>query len=230
MTTLPLRFLAALTLLGLIASCGDETMEEKINRRLSEAVQEATGAAADIDLDSLGEELNRAVSDLELDSIKLGSLSDVEVIGFRELKPLMPETIAGLARTKHIGETQKMLGIKFSQAEATYGEGDRRVEAKLIDSGGAGVLLRMFAGITGLEVDKETEDGSERTLELDGHKAYEKSSARNGITTSSLSVLVHGRFVVQLEGRGVTAEQLTAGFRDFDTGALPETVEGEEAQ
>lgn len=214
------RFLLFLISLSLLLACGDETIEERVNRRLNEAISEAAGA--EVNLDSLGEALKRTVEGIDTDSINISGLSDVEVINFRDLKKRFPASVAGLAIGKHVGETNKMLGIKFSQSEATYGSGDQRVEAKLIDSGGAGILLASMAGFTGFEVDKETEYGSERTLTVDGHPAYEKYSTRNGKTTSSLSVLINKRFVLSLEGMGVTAEQLTDAYKEFDLSDLPD--------
>ncbi len=179
-------------------------MEEKINRQLAEAVQEATGATARLNMDSLG----------------FDGLRDVEVINFRELKKLMPVSAAGMPRTKQIGETTSALGLTFSQAEASYGSERKRIDATLIDSGGAGMLVASMAGFTKLQVDKETENGSERTLTLDGHPAYETYAHRGGRITSNLSVLVSDRFIIQLTGTGVGADALHEVYGDFDIASL----------
>ena len=223
---LPILF--GLPVLLALGACGEETLEERVNRRVREAVSEGLGA--ELDLDSLQRQLGRVVEGL--DSVNVEGLSDVEVVGFRELKPLMPEAIAGLPRTKHFGETQRLLGLEFAQAEAVYeGDGGRRVEAKLIDSGGAGVVVTSLAGFSGWEVDRETETGSERTFELDGHKAYERvEQRRDGRTDASLSVLYGRRFVVLLEGEGVTADELAAGYRAFRLAGLPTGEEDADAE
>ena len=202
-----------------LTACGGETMEEKLNRRLSEAVQEATAAASGVDSDSVGAVMNSVLRGL--DSVKFDKMGDVEVINFRELKPLLPSRTAGLAQEKITGETQSMFGLTFSQVQARYGTGSEQLEIELTDSGGAGMLLSSMAGFTNLKVDKETEDGSERTLELDGHKAYEKERNRNGKLSSSLAVLINDRFILNLNGDGLTAAQLREAYEDIDIAALP---------
>ena len=211
--------LPALVLItSFFAACGSETIEEKLNRKLSEAVSEAAGT--EVNAENLKDVMKQASDKMEnLDLSAVGD--DVEVINFRELKKLMPESAAGLARGKHVGETTGMMGITFSKAEATYGEGDKRINATFIDSGGAGMLLMSMAGFTNLKVDKETDTGSERTLEIDGNPAYEKYSNRNGRITSELSVLVNKRFIVTLKGNGVDADDLAQVYEDFDTSSLP---------
>ena len=213
------RLLISSVLLAGLAACGGESVEERVNRRLQEAISEATGG--DVDLDSLGEALRRAAENVELDSVRFEGLDDVEVVPFRELKALMPERVDGLARERHFGETKSMFGLRYSVAEAVYGSGERRVEASLTDAGGGGAVIRSLVGFTAFEVDKETEEGSERTFDLDGYKAYEKVRTRGGRTESSLVVLVNDRFVVNLRGEGVEGEALVTAFRDFDLAALP---------
>ncbi|MFK8057340.1 MAG: hypothetical protein AB8F78_14545 [Saprospiraceae bacterium] len=210
-----------LPILVLIASvfvaCGSETLEEKLNRKLSEAVSEASGS--EVNLDNLQDAVKQATDKLE--NLDLNGMDDVEVINFRELKKLMPKSAAGMDRTKHIGETTSAMGFTFSKAEARYGEGDKRIDATFIDSGGAGSLLMGMAGFANLNVDKETEQGSERTLKIDGNQAYEKYSNRNGRITSELSVLVNERFIVTLKGKDVDADDLMDVYKDFSLSSLP---------
>ena len=219
--TAPLALPLLLLLTLLACACGGESMEDKINRTLAEAVQDATAAAAGVDEDSVAAAVREVLRGI--DSVEFDRVGDVEVLGFRELKALMPATVAGLARTKHVGESRSLLGLDFSQAEARYGAADgAHVDAQIIDSGGAGMLLGGMAAWTRLEVDKETETGSERTLEIDGDKAYEKTATRpDGTAESSLAVLVDGRYLVTLNGEGVTGEQLLAGYRAFALDGLP---------
>jgi len=212
---------ALIVMVGILSACGGETIEEKLNRKISEAVSEASGT--EVDVDNLKDAVKQATEKLE--NLDLNAMDDVEVINFRELKKLMPADAAGLARTKHIGETTGAMGFTFSKAEASYGDGDKRVDATFIDSGGAGSLLMGMAGFANLNVDKETEQGSERTLDIDGNQAYEKYANRNGRITSELSVLVNERFIVTLKGKGVDVDALMSTYRDFDLGSLPVKAE-----
>lgn len=212
-----LSSLLALALVSLLFACGEETVEERINRR----IQETVAGEGKVDLDSLGERLRRAAEGIDFDSIEISGLDDVAVVPFRELKTVMPARIDGLPREAHFGETRKVLGVRYSVAEATYAAGDRRVDAKLTDAGGGGKVIRSLLGFSGFEVDKETAEGSERTFELDGHRAYVKVRRRDGALAAKLQVMVTDRFIVSLDGVGVEPEALTAAFRDFDLAALP---------
>ena len=215
---------ALLVMASVFTACGGETIEEKLSRKLTEAVSEASGT--EVNMENLQDAVKQATDQLE--NLDVNSVSDVEVINFRELKKLMPESAAGLERTKHIGETTGAMGFTFSKAEARYGDGDEKIDATLIDSGGAGMLLLSMAGFASLNVDKETEQGSERTLKVDGNPAYEKYSNRNGRITSELSVLVNKRFIVTLKGKGVDAKALMDVYEDFDTSSLPVKAESAE--
>ena len=220
--------LATLATLAAIApACGGETVEEKMNRQVNETLSGVLERASGTEVSR--EQLDSAMRALgrNMDSLDLGGLSDVEVIGFRQLKPLMPDRIAGLPRTEHLGETQGMFGLTVSEATAVYESGERRVEAKLMDTGGAGVLLMGLAGFTNLTVDKETAEGSERTLEIDSYPAYEKVRREGSRTISSLNVLVNRRFVVTLSGEGVDSAELTQGFRAFRLSTLPQAASNE---
>ncbi len=214
---LPLLLFATI----ILASCGGETVEEKVNRTLGEAVNSAIENASGSEVNT--EQMQEALKEMgqNMDSLDLGKLGDVEVINFRDLKPLMPERLAGLSRTQHLGETNGVMGLEISEATATYGSGDKMVEAKLMDTGGAGVLLLSMAAFANMKIDKETAQGSERTYTLDGYPAYEKYSNKNGSLSSSLTVLVNKRFVVSLEGKGIDAKALADGFREFRVSSLP---------
>ena len=197
-----------------LASCGGETIEEKLQRQVTEAV----GQAAGVEIDAAN--IEKAMGDLAsaFDSTKL---VNVEVMNFRDLKPFLPATAAGLPRTEHLGETQGAMGFTISTANAVYTAGERRVSAELTDTGGAGVLMLSLGAFSTFTVDKETASGSERTFKLDGYPAYEKTSTAAGAVSSELKVLVNDRFVVTLEGQGVDAAALTGAFREMNLGSLP---------
>jgi hypothetical protein len=78
------------------------------------------------------------------------------------------------------------------------------------------------SGIVGLatvawsraEIDSETETGYEKTTTFSGHKAFEKfdTAGKDG----QLSILVGGRFVVEVEGSNVTMDQLKTAAGQID--------------
>lgn len=207
-----------LPMMMLFVACGGETMEEKMNRKLQEAVNTAaeTVAGQQVDVNELDQRLREAVSGL--DSAKF---NNVEPVNFRELKKILPAEINGMPRSDESGETSNMMGIGISTTEARYGTGSPSMLVKVTDTGGAGVLLLSLASFTNLNIDKEGPEGSERTLEIDGHKAIEKVRKNGGALSSSLTVMVDQRFIVSLEGQGMDAAPLAEAFRKMDLSLLP---------
>jgi len=131
----------------------------------------------------------------------------VESVDFRELKALLPESIAGMKRTEARGEKSGMGGLMVSTAEARYGgDGGRTVELKLVDMGGAGLGMMGLAAWTMVEMDRETESGRERTGKLAGRPFHEKYDAK--AQSGEFALVVGERFLVETNGRKVDLQTL----------------------
>lgn len=52
-----------------------------------------------------------------------------------DLKALLPETVAGLARASYEAQSGGAMGISASSARAVYGQGGQRVELSVTDLG-----------------------------------------------------------------------------------------------
>jgi len=65
-----------------------------------------------------------------------------------------------------------------------------------------------------LDVDRETDDGYERTTTFDGHKAYEKYNDKR--KRGEINLIVNSRFIVQVEGRGVEMDELKRAIKKID--------------
>jgi hypothetical protein len=131
----------------------------------------------------------------------------VEVVPFRELQELLPEKLAGFERISKEGETTGAMGMNVSRAEAKYKDGDDEVKIEVVDTGGLGMAMMGMAAWSGITIDKEDENGYERTSKLGGYKCYEKFR-KNG-RTSELAIIVEGRFLV-------TASKRDANEKDMD--------------
>ena len=105
----------------------------------------------------------------------------------------------------------------ISQAEGVYGGQGGRIEVKLIDAGAMGAMFGA-AAIAGLEIDKENDDGYERTTTLAGRKALEKYD--NKTKRGELKIFVGGRFVVEIDGHDVPAETLQKAVASLDLAKL----------
>ncbi|MDZ7934632.1 MAG: hypothetical protein U5M51_06655 [Emticicia sp.] len=113
-----------------------------------------------------------------------------EVVDAKLLKELLPEEAAGLARKS--AESEKVGAI-------------------------AGALMGMAAWSM-IDMDKETENGYEKTTTYKGNKAYEKYNSKN--RDGEMAVIVAKRFVVTVKGRDVEMDKIKETFDDIDLGKL----------
>lgn len=141
----------------------------------------------------------------------------VEPVNFRKLKELLPEKVAGYERTNASGESAGAMGIKFSKAEGSYKNADgQTMRFQITDTGGLGMGLMSMAAWSTITIDKEDDNGYERSTTLNGYKSFEKYRKRN--ESSELNVLAENRFVINASCRGCSMETLRdiVGAMDFN--------------
>lgn len=133
--------------------------------------------------------------------------STAALVDFRDLKALLPESVGGLKRTSAEGEKSSAMGFGVSKAVAKYkGDGEGRLKIELIDTAGVGGMAVAAFGLAGLEVDKETEHGYERTSTVGGRKIFEKYNGNS--KRGEIKVLVGNRFVVEIDGDDLPMETI----------------------
>ena len=144
------------------------------------------------------------------------SKEPVDPVDFRKLKELLPETIEGLTRKESSGEKNGAMGFTISRAEAKYtGDADASVHVEIFDTGGvAGVATMALAAWTMADIDKETDNGYEKTTKLEGYKGFEKYNNDN--KSGELNVLVGDRYVVNVNGNNVTMDKLKSILANLD--------------
>jgi hypothetical protein len=134
----------------------------------------------------------------------------VEAVDYKKLKELMPADAAGLKRTDNSGEKNKLGDFQLSTAKATYTkEGDNAPEVtiEIIDYGGAPGMSEGIAAWTQMEVDRDSDNGHEKTLKIkDKYPAYE-SFQKEG-QSGNLQIYVAKRFIVTITTSNLPAEQL----------------------
>lgn len=136
-----------------------------------------------------------------------------EVVKFKVLKNALPETMAGLKRISHTGQKSTFTNMQISNAQAIYSEGEKRINATIVDIGGAGTAMTGWASWSTLDIKKETADGFERTTNLFGHKAFEKFNKIS--EDAEVAILYNDRFVVTLNGHKVSIDELRDVIRDI---------------
>ena len=144
-----------------------------------------------------------------------------EVVDFRDLKALLPETIGDLKRTNAQGEKSGAMGFTISKAEADYNNEDysQSIDIEITDLSGASGYAGFAAwGWAMVDVDKETETGYEKTTKYKGHKAYEKYD--NQDQYGSIEVLVSGRFMLSANGNNVPIAIIKSAVDQIDIGKL----------
>ena len=92
------------------------------------------------------------------------------------------------------------MGVQVSTGHARYvDENDNRLDLEITDMGGAKGIMAL-AGFAGIESEKQTEYGYEKTYKQDGRLIHEQwdNSSRSG----EFGLVLGDRFAVKLSGNG----------------------------
>ena len=147
----------------------------------------------------------------------LGGGKSVDPIGIDQLKPFVPETLAGLGKKSSRAEKTGAMGLMVSKAEAHYSDdANKSIDLDISDTGGASgwVALASWAGVQG---EKEDQYGSEKTMKVNGRMVHERAG-KDG--SSEYSVVLGERFVVSAKAHGVDLNSLKAAVSSLDLGKL----------
>ena len=213
-----------LVMIFLFTMCSTETEEKTATDEISEAMnelQEELKKAGNDAQGSVSDALNKvedAVDELKKDN------KVIEPVNFRVLKSGIPETFLGMERTKNEGETAGTMGFKISTAKATFEDGDRRIDIEIIDVGGIGMAAMGMAAWSMAEIDKESDEGYERTTTFEGHKAFEK--CRNN--RCEFSTWMNQRIIFNVKSNNVEMDDIKKGIKkDVNLDDLMENVADE---
>jgi len=148
---------------------------------------------------------------------------EVETVNFRELKALLPDELDGLNRTSASGEKTNAFGINVSKAEGEYKTEDNAssIRITITDMGSMSGWAGLAAfGWTMAEIDKETDDGYERTMEYKGYKGFEEYNTKRN--NGKKEIMVAKRFMVSVEGYEVPMEAIDDAMDEIDLDDLEE--------
>jgi hypothetical protein len=141
----------------------------------------------------------------------------IEPVAFQTLQSHLPK-VSGWEMDEPEGERMNM-PVPFSQVETTYKKGDARINAKIVDTGFAQLLVAPWSMMLASGYSRESSSGYEKATTLSGYPAIEKwnKSSKNG----ELDVLVGKRFMVTLEGHDIDdMKQLQDFASNFNFGAI----------
>ena len=140
----------------------------------------------------------------------------VDVVEYKVLKDMLPESIGNMRRTNATGEKAAAMGMEVSNAEGRY-ENDQNggITVKLTDIGSMTGLAGMAAyAWAATNVERESDNGYEKTGTFNGfksHERWEKSSS-----SGEISVLVGGRFVAEVSGYNTSMDALKDAMNKID--------------
>ena len=147
----------------------------------------------------------------------LGGGKTVEAVDIEKLKPIVPETFAGLTKKSSSSEKNGMLGMMVSKAEAEYADGaGKNVQLEITDTGGASGIMGL-ASWASVQGEKEDQYGSEKTMKINGRMVHEKSNKSGG---GEYSVVIGERFMVEAKSSSVDLGTLKTAVSGLDLAKL----------
>ncbi len=148
----------------------------------------------------------------------MGGGDQVEALAPDMLKPFVPDSLAGLARTDFSAEKNGALGMQVSSANATYSDNaGRSLHLEVTDMGSAKGLMAM-AGWAALQQERETATGYEKTYKQDGRLVHEEWD--NQDKHGEFSVVLGDRFTVKLSGNADSIDQLKGAVASINLAGL----------
>jgi hypothetical protein len=149
----------------------------------------------------------------------LGGDGKVEALPPDRIKSFVPQSLSGLARTSISAERNTALGVQISKATARYSDGAQRgLDLEITDTGTLHGLAGFAAGWAGLEQDKETDTGYEKTYKNGQQLVHEQWDSRNH--HGEYTVVVGDRFSISVSGGAADMDELKAAVGSIDLPGL----------
>jgi hypothetical protein len=149
----------------------------------------------------------------------LGAGGKVQALPPDRLKPFVPDTLAGLKRTQLTSERNGALGMQISDAKAQYSDGaDHSLNLDITDTGSLKGIVGFAAGWGGVEQDKETDTGYDKTYKSDGRIVHEKWD--NQSHRGEYGMVVGDRFSVQVSGSAGNIDELKSALMSLNLAGL----------
>jgi hypothetical protein len=185
----PIVVIAAL---ALTSACGQSTEEPQTQEleQSAEAVREGA------------EQMAKGMADLAASFGKAAGSVDgkpVEAVNFRDLQALLP-TLPDWTREAPTGE-RMTAPVSFSEASVTHTKDEATIETKITDSALHQMLIAPFTMFLAGNYERETSDGYEKSVKIADAPGFERWDSTD--KSGDLTVIVNGRFIVQIEGRGI---------------------------
>jgi hypothetical protein len=163
------------------------------------------GNGASLDLDKLRAAGQQA--EAQIKAQQQGGPNKVTAVDPERLKALLPDNVAGAARTDVSATSASAAGFGASNAEATYANGPAQITLKVTDLAAAGSFAAMASAVNA-QSEEHTATGYKKVSTEGGMLTTEKYD--NQSRSGEYSVIVANRFAIEAEGSGVDMDALKA--------------------
>jgi hypothetical protein len=132
-----------------------------------------------------------------------------KAVNFKKLQEYLPKIdLPGYAKGKPGGESSTVMGMSTSEATLSYtqsaSDNPASIEVKISDMAGVpyGTLGASLMGAT--EYENQTETGYEKSIKIQGYPGTESVENSEDSKTTRITLVVGGRFMVELSGEGTS--------------------------
>lgn len=212
-------YLSLITLIFSLSACSnDNPATEENTDDISTSVNTDNDDDESVNININSNDVQDALNQLSQQLQGGDENSDVKIMNFRDIKAIFPDRLLGIDRSELNGSSTNIAGFQMSEADATYEDGDRKIDIQVMDMSKMGIAALSQATWAQMDIDRESDDGYERTLDIDGDKAYEKWEEDR--ERGSLFLFYKGRYMVNIDAEGISMNQLKTIYDAFDLGDL----------
>jgi hypothetical protein len=186
---------------------------QQLGQRAEEASKKLEAAQKSGDVEAQKQAMNEMVGAV------LGGGAQVESLAPERIKPFLPATLAGSARTDYSAERKGAMGMQISTAEASYtdeGTG-QSLHLEITDMGSAKGLMALASWAV-VQQDSESDQGYEKTYTSNGRMMHEQWDSKN--RQGEYAAVLGGRFIVKVSGNADSIEVLKSALDSLDLAGL----------
>jgi hypothetical protein len=185
---------------------------EEWTRKMESATREVEQAQQSGDARQQSEAMGKMMA------TALGNDGQIETLAPERIRAFLPEMLSGYTRSSISAERTAAMGFQISTATASYENGSgNTLDLEITDMGLArGVMA--FAGWFGVEQEKTTDTGFEKTYRQGKNFFHEQWDSGSG--SGEYGTVAGERFIVKISGPAVDIEVLKEAMKGIDLAAL----------
>jgi len=148
----------------------------------------------------------------------MGNKGTVETLAPDHIKAFLPEKLDGATRSHVSAERTGAMGLQISTAQATYNvKNGHNLKIEITDMGAAKGVMAL-AGWVGVEQEKSTENGFEKTYKEGSFMIHEKWNSKTD--SGEYTIIVGNRFSIKVSGEAADIDTLKNAAHGMDLSGL----------